>query len=326
MKINRRKFITGSATLGALTLLPRLDTAQAAISPDSYATLIDLTKCNGCKDTSQPLCVSACREGRKDSFPEPSPEQLQDYWPQKKHEDWSQKRHLNDRFTPYNWIFVQRVNVNGRNLSIPRRCMHCDNPPCAKLCPFGVNHKTSEGPVYINQNLCFGGAKCRSVCPWSVPQRQAGVGLYTLWQDILPVGGGVMFKCDLCRDRLQEGGLPHCIEACPTKAMQIGPREEIVSLAHKLKGEYSGDIYGVSENGGTSTIYVSPIPFSEINTALIHQSEDNDPKNIVKLHKPENILVKQRSLAALTLVSPIVGAIAALGLAGKSSSPGGHGK
>ena len=102
--------------------------------------------------------------------------------------------------------------------------MHCDNPPCAKLCPFGVKHKTPEGPVYIDHNLCFGGAKCRTVCPWSVPQRQAGVGIYTLWQRFLPAGGGVMFKCDLCRERLLSGDRPLCIDACPNKSMQIGRR------------------------------------------------------------------------------------------------------
>lgn len=145
MKINRRSFITTGAAAGALTFLPSAP-AAGAIRPDSFATLIDLTKCDGCPNHPVPLCVSACRNGRKSSFPEPSKEELRDYWPQKKHEDWSSKRHLTNRLTPYNWIFLQQVTVNGQTISIPRRCMHCDNPPCAKLCPFGVKHKTPEGP------------------------------------------------------------------------------------------------------------------------------------------------------------------------------------
>ena len=48
---------------------------------------------------------------------------------------------------------------------VPRRCMHCDNPPCANLCPFGAQYKTPEGPVLINKDLCLGGRKCRQSVP-----------------------------------------------------------------------------------------------------------------------------------------------------------------
>lgn len=317
MKIDRRTFITGTGAASALVLLPK-NKAHAAIADNSYATLIDLEKCDGCSDLDSPRCVAACRSERKDSFPNPPKEELRDYWPQKKHEDWSDKKQITDRFTPYNWIFVQNVKVGDKEISIPRRCMHCDNPPCAKLCPFGVKHKTPEGPVYIDHNLCFGGAKCRTVCPWSVPQRQAGVGIYTLWQRFLPVGGGVMFKCDLCRDRLAKGKNPHCIEACPKQAMTIGRRDEIFARAEELKSQYNGHIFGKQENGGTSTLYVSSVAFDEIEKALMAQPKAKGKKK-VGFSVSENILAKQKNWAMLTLAAPIVGIIAALGLAGKKN-------
>ena len=317
MKIDRRTFITGTGAASALVLLPK-NNAHAAIADNSYATLIDLEKCDGCSTLDSPRCVSACRSERKDSFPNPSKEELRDYWPQKKHEDWSDKKHITDRFTPYNWIFVQNVKVGDKEISIPRRCMHCDNPPCAKLCPFGVKHKTPEGPVYIDHNLCFGGAKCRTVCPWSVPQRQAGVGIYTLWQRFLPVGGGVMFKCDLCRDLLAKGKNPHCIEACPKQAMTIGRRDEIFAKAEELKSHYNGHIFGKQENGGTSTLYVSSVAFDEIEKALMAQPKAKGKKK-VSFSVSKNILTKQKNWAMLTLVAPIVGIIAALGLAGNKN-------
>ncbi|WP_419175822.1 4Fe-4S dicluster domain-containing protein [Desulfosediminicola sp.] len=319
MKISRRNFLKGSAMAGALTVLPKVD-AHAAPAPESYATLIDLSKCDGCAGKDTPLCVAGCRSGRAQDFPEPIQDQVRDYWPQKKHEDWSNKRHVTDRFTPYNWLFVQQVQVGGQTLSIPRRCMHCDNPPCVKLCPFGINHKTPEGPVYIQENLCMGGAKCRNVCPWSVPQRQAGVGLYTYIQDYLPMGGGVMFKCDLCRKELVQGGTPHCISACPKDAMSIGSREAILARAEELKDEYDGDIYGMDENGGTSTIYVSPVAFSEIDAALQKAAAEQGTKKVVRLNKPENMLEKQKGLALLSLVAPVIGAVAAFGLAGRKTT------
>ena len=150
-----------------------------------------------------------------------------DYWPQKQHEDWSDKREITDRLTPYNWIYVQHLEVEHRGetvkVHVPRRCMHCDNPPCSALCPFGVNEKTPEGPVVINTNGCFGGAKCRDVCPWKIPQRQAGVGLY---KEVAPkfAGGGVMYKCDLCCDLVLQGREPACVTACPKQAMLFGPK------------------------------------------------------------------------------------------------------
>lgn len=311
MKISRRAFMAGTFASSTLAVLPK--GAMAGPRPDSYASLIDLHKCDGCPDRDMPACVRACREGRAADFPEPDPQQLRDYWPQKKHEDMSKKRHLFDRLTPYNWIFVQKVEVDGRKVSIPRRCMHCDNPPCAKLCPFGVKHKTPEGPVYIDTDLCFGGSKCRDVCPWHIPQRQAGVGLYTLWQESLPVGGGVMFKCDLCRGRLADGDKPHCTEACPRGAMTIGRRDEIEAEARRRRdaGEH---VYGLDENGGTSTFYVSPVPFDKLDAAVTAQAKERKLKWVHRLHDAPNVLEKRSKWAMASLLAPLAGILGAITL------------
>jgi Fe-S-cluster-containing dehydrogenase component len=263
-----------------------------------------------------PACVSACRSANADKFPEPDPAMLKDYWPQPKHEDWSDKRHVINRLTPYNWLFVQHVEVevDGETVEahVPRRCMHCDNPPCVKLCPFGANMKATDGPVYIEESLCMGGAKCRTVCPWDVPQRQAGVGPYTMI-DPLPAGGGAMYKCDLCRDRLAEGEHPACMEACPNSAMHIGTREEITELAEELRARYDGYTYGDVQNGGTSTIYVSSIPFEKIDEALQQQAaEVEQPQPVMRLHNPENMLAQNINWSGLALAAPVVGAIGAL--------------
>jgi Fe-S-cluster-containing dehydrogenase component len=292
------------------------DEAKAAVRAESYATLIDLTKCDGCPGKDMPACVSACRTANAHKFPDPDPAMLKDYWPQPKHEDWSDKQHVFNRLTPYNWLFVQHVDVevDGETVEahVPRRCMHCDNPPCVKLCPFGSNIKTTEGPVYIEESLCMGGAKCRDVCPWDVPQRQAGVGPYTMI-DPLPAGGGVMYKCDLCRDRLAEGEQPACMEACPNNAMHIGTREEMTELAEELRARYNGYIYGDVQNGGTSTLYVSSIPFEKIDAALQQQAaQAEQPQPIMRLHNPENMLAQNIKWSTLALAAPVVGAVGAL--------------
>lgn len=309
-KFSRRSFLkvaTGAVALGALR--PRI--AEGAQFQGSLATLIDLSLCDGCVNFRLPACVQACREVNKNRIP-PVKEPIPEPWPRKTIEDWSKKRETFDRLTPYNFIYIHRadVNVGGerKTVFVPRRCMHCDNPACATICPFSANHKFKNGAVVIDEGLCFGGAKCRDVCPWNIPQRQSGVGIYL---HILPslMGNGVMYKCDLCHSRLEAGKLPACIEACPRQAMIIGRREEIEEMAEKRRREMNGYLYGKRENGGTSTFYVSPVSFE-----LINQTMKKSPGRPDMAPGVKRQMEGTDPLGKLVMVSPLVGA--ALGVVG----------
>ena len=267
--VTRRSFLKLSAGVAAASGLGLPRTA-AAKEPSGYAVMIDLSLCDGCPQLEQPACVKACRDKNLGNIPDPV-DPMPELFPRGKIEDWSDKKAVDDRLTPYNWIYVQQAAVEhgGKKylLSLPRRCMHCDNPACATICPFHANIKNADGSVVIDEDICFGGAKCRTVCPWAIPQRQSGVGVYL---DIAPTyaGNGVMFKCDLCHDLLQQGQEPACITACPRQAMLIGDREVIIAAAERRAAEIGGHIYGLDENGGTATLYVSPVPFEKIDAAI----------------------------------------------------------
>ncbi len=267
--LSRRAFLGGLAAAGAACLAPgtaKAATASSAPRTIELATLIDLSRCIGCG-----ACVEACRTRSMDHVPEPVRPIPTMYPARAKPEDFSDKKHVDDRLTPYTRLFIQSAEVTyqGRThlVHAPRRCLHCVNPPCAKLCPFGAARRETNGAVRIDESTCLGGAKCRDVCPWSIPQRQSGVGLYL---DLLPAfaGNGVMFKCDRCQDRVESGGLPACIEACPMDVQQIGPRDEIVARAKTLAAERGHFLYGLDENGGTNTIYLSPVPFELLDAAV----------------------------------------------------------
>ena len=312
-KISRRTFIKGSlAAAGAVAVssLP-LPAVVRGSSQDELATLIDIRKCIGCE-----ACVEACREVNAHKFPEPKKPFPKMYPDRVKVSDWSDKRDVMDRLTPYNWLFIQEatVTVNGKQetFTFPRRCMHCQNPPCADLCPWGAARKLKNGITRIDADVCLGGSKCKVVCPWHIPERQTGIGVYL---DILPsfAGNGVMYKCDRCYNRIEKGGLPACIEVCPENVQKIGPRDEILKEAHDIAKEINGSIYGEKENGGTNTIYVSPVPFEELDKSI--------EKGPGKPHlKPvEDSMAHADNLAKAMVIAPIAGIAAAVGKAYKSA-------
>jgi Fe-S-cluster-containing dehydrogenase component len=222
--------------------------------------------------------------------------------------DWSSppKRAVTQRLTPYNWLTIQRAAGTHQGkpfkLFIPRRCMHCRNAPCINLCPFGAAFKQSNGIVRIHDRICMGGAKCKMACPWRIPERQSGVGSYL---NLLPnfAGNGVMYKCDRCYNRIAAGELPACIEVCPENVQTIGPRREIIAAAKALAAKIGGHIYGIEENGGTNTIYVSPVPFHKINKAI--------PKGPGQPHlKPvEDAMADATMLAGALIAAPVAGVI-----------------
>ena len=278
--LNRRSFLKAAAGIAAAGVGMSRPGRAIAAGEGRLATLIDLSLCDGCADRAIPACVAVCKEINKDKIP-PIHEPIPVPWPRKAVEDWSRRREVFDRLTPYNFIYVHRaeVEVEGRprTVFVPRRCMHCDNPACATICPFSANHKHENGAVVIDPDLCFGGAKCKSVCPWEIPQRQSGVGIYL---HILPnlAGNGVMYKCDLCRERLATGKLPGCIEACPRQAMLIGPRRQIFAQGEEQAKAMGGYIYGKKENGGTATLYISPVPIAALNATMKKQPGRPDMK------------------------------------------------
>jgi hypothetical protein len=77
-----------------------------------------------------------------------------------------------------------------------------------------------------------------------------------------------VMKCTMCYPRITKGRLPGCVEACPKEALTFGKREDLLKIARerikKYPGRYVDHIYGESEMGGTSWLYLSGVPFSEI--------------------------------------------------------------
>lgn len=112
----------------------------------------------------------------------------------------------------------------------PTTCMHCDEPPCVKVCPVDATYKRQDGIVLIDSDRCIGCRFCMAACPystrvfnWGEPELPAEVknGEYNA-ETSLPQKRGTVNKCDFCPDMTRMGMLPHCVSACPNGVFFFG--------------------------------------------------------------------------------------------------------
>jgi formate dehydrogenase iron-sulfur subunit len=150
---------------------------------------------------------------------------------------------------------VQGLFPNLSRYSAPFHCMHCDDPSCVSACTVGALQRNEDGIVVYDAKRCIGCRYCMYACPFGVPNMDLG--------EQLPL----IVKCDMCEERLEEGLQPACAATCLTGAISFGIREEMLEKAHQRMAEnptLCDHIYGEHENGGTSTLYLSPISCDQL--------------------------------------------------------------
>lgn len=135
-----------------------------------------------------------------------------------------------------NWIKVYPMKdaMHDAPYWQPTTCMHCDNPPCVKVCPVDATFKRQDGIVLIDSDRCIGCRFCMAACPYST--RVFNWGDPELPEDIakmdyscetsVPQKKGTVGKCDFCPDMTRMGMLPHCVSACPNGVFFFGDLNE----------------------------------------------------------------------------------------------------
>jgi formate dehydrogenase iron-sulfur subunit len=226
-----------------------------------FGVLVDLTRCAGGR-----ACVAACK--KHNDLPL---EEIDKVTISSKRTDCfigtSEKPHrpklsantftvveyhdVGDGKRPLDWVFAKR------------QCMHCEHPACESACPVGAFRKLPEGPVVYDAYKCMGCRYCMMACPFNVPTY--------MWDTPVPY----VRKCTFCFDRIlkdesvpREERTPACVASCPTQCLLFGQREEMLAEAHRRlennPGKYHNHVYGEHEAGGTSWLYISPVPLGEL--------------------------------------------------------------
>jgi len=145
---------------------------------------------------------------------------------------------------PAFWIRVATIE-QGKfpNVSVnflAKTCYHCAEPPCVPACPAGAITKLKENNiVVVEQEACLGRAGCGSACLMACPYEAPQFGIDP---------DSKMEKCNLCLDRWNEGKKPVCVEACPMRALDAGPMEDLEQRYGSRRGET--EIVGFTYHNG----------------------------------------------------------------------------
>jgi formate dehydrogenase iron-sulfur subunit len=159
-------------------------------------------------------------------------------------------------FSDVDWRHVKFIEQfdatrsQARWLMMSDVCKHCVNAPCLDVCPTGAIMRTEFDTVFIQEPVCNGCRDCIAACPFGVIHISAAK--------------HVAQKCTLCYDRLQNGLVPACAQACPTQSIQFGPIAELKQRAARrlgalrARGEAGAYLYGADAAilGGLNSFYL----------------------------------------------------------------------
>ncbi|TFH28379.1 MAG: 4Fe-4S dicluster domain-containing protein [Bacteroidia bacterium] len=147
----------------------------------------------------------------------------------------------------------------------PLMCQHCDNAPCENVCPVSATMHSNEGLNQVAYVRCIGTKYCINNCPYRVRRfnwykyikndkfdfnQNSDLSRLVLNPDVTVRERGVVEKCTLCVQRIQEKKLeaklegrvlkdgeiqPACVQSCPSGALVFGNMNDPESKVSKLK-------------------------------------------------------------------------------------------
>lgn len=209
-----------------------------------YGMAIDLRRCIGCQ-----ACATACK------FANNLPKDLSyNVVYTKADDDW------NTLGTAVVRGALANDNAGGTfpNCTLnflPMQCQHCEKPACLDVCPTGATAKDEEtGIVSVDSELCIGCESCIKACPYEgvrtlIKSPEYYLDVVVGEYDAPPHKGGTVEKCTFCKNLIDRGDVPACMQLCPGRARYWGDLDDPESDVSKaIAGRETMFLH---EEGGT---------------------------------------------------------------------------
>jgi anaerobic dimethyl sulfoxide reductase subunit B (iron-sulfur subunit) len=155
-----------------------------------YGFYVNTNECLGCR-----MCIIAC----KDKNDLPVGEKFRRVY------DYS-----GGAWTVDNGV----MNISGLfSYAVTSGCNHCAAPACIAACPVSAIEKREDGIVWLDEEACIGCGACVPACPFDAPYMSKVT--------------SVARKCDFCKDLIDNGENPVCVQSCPLRCLEYGELEEL---------------------------------------------------------------------------------------------------
>ncbi len=235
-----------------------------------WGLVIDMNTCTGCS-----ACTIACQA--ENNVPVVGKEEVIN----RREMHWIRiDRYYSSNATKNDIEGLAQAAENPEVSFQPMMCQHCNNAPCETVCPVLATTHSAEGLNQMTYNRCIGTRYCANNCPYKVRRfnwfkyhdnkkikdntaMNNSLGKMVLNPDVTVRARGVMEKCSLCIQRIQEGKLKAklqkrklldndidtaCATACPSDAIVFGDMNNPESKIYKiLNQENTSRAYHVLE-------------------------------------------------------------------------------
>lgn len=117
-------------------------------------------------------------------------------------------------------------------LYLPVQCQHCENPACEEACPTGATSKDPDtGIVSVDSELCIGCESCIKACPYDEVRTLIKSPEYYLDVEVgefdaPPHNAGTVEKCTFCKNLIDRGEVPACMQLCLARARFWGDLDD----------------------------------------------------------------------------------------------------
>ena len=112
---------------------------------------------------------------------------------------------------------------------------------CILGCPYGARYTVEKWESYFPEGL--------PLTPYEEFTKKA-------WEE--KSGVGIATKCDFCLDRITQGGLPTCVDACSADARIFGDLDDPNSEVSILIKRHRGQVLNPELGNKPSVYYLAP--------------------------------------------------------------------